>query len=137
MITIYASVITITISDTTTGIIIIIAVIKVSSIIISTLWLGSLPHTSPFLQMTTGEPLSNFLYKAVLASETRHMNVCEVNGRKFILTAALEEETVGTTGSEIAGGIEDAAGKYTQSVPIMLYIYLCMHMCLQNTSTVY
>ncbi|XP_069990538.1 uncharacterized protein [Penaeus vannamei] len=64
--------------------------------------------------MTTGEPLSYFLYQAVLASETRHMNVCEVNGRKFILTATLEEETGGATGSEPAGGAEGAAGKFTQ-----------------------
>ncbi|XP_069990535.1 uncharacterized protein [Penaeus vannamei] len=72
---------------------------------------------------TAGEPLSNFLYLPVLASEIRHMNVCEKNDRKFILTVTLEEET------ECATGSETAAGKYTQSVPIMLYIYLCMHMC--------
>lgn len=82
--------------------------------------------------MTTGEPLSNFLHQAVLASETRHINVCEVNGRKFILTVTLEEETGGS-----AGGAEDIAVS-TRYIYNAIYLVVCIKggSCDQNSSTV-
>ncbi|XP_047489973.1 uncharacterized protein LOC125039765 [Penaeus chinensis] len=63
--------------------------------------------------MTTGESLPSFLYQAVLASETRHVNVCEASDGKFILTATQEEKAGGATGSETAGGAGDAVRKLT------------------------